>query len=208
MVNTHKGLFCYNRLPFGVSAAPAIFQRTIKGIPRGIPKVCVYLDDILVTCNTAEHHLRNLDAIFTWLEESDMQLKWMKCVFMRTWLDTISLLKATDYHMCSGGQDTWDGILAPMRYETSIQRGMKSLRNIFILYLCKQALLTVIMEGPSGKGGTHTYLDFWERALSIRISQTGRDNWTWYCRIINYRLPVLCTVIITPNLSYLDRILW
>ena len=27
-INTHKGLFKYNRLPFGVSSAPAIFQRS------------------------------------------------------------------------------------------------------------------------------------------------------------------------------------
>ena len=29
VVNTHKGLFCYNRLPFSLSAAPAIFWCTI-----------------------------------------------------------------------------------------------------------------------------------------------------------------------------------
>ena len=30
-INTHKGLYRYNRLPFGVSAMLAIFQRTIEG---------------------------------------------------------------------------------------------------------------------------------------------------------------------------------
>ena len=30
-VSTHKGLFRYNRLPFGVASAPAIFQRVIEG---------------------------------------------------------------------------------------------------------------------------------------------------------------------------------
>ena len=37
VINTHKGLFRYNRLPFGVSAAPAIFQNTMEGILLGIP---------------------------------------------------------------------------------------------------------------------------------------------------------------------------
>ena len=37
VINTHKGLFRYNRPPFGVTAAPAIFQRTIEGVLQGIP---------------------------------------------------------------------------------------------------------------------------------------------------------------------------
>ena len=52
VINTHKGLFAHNHLPFEVSAAPAIFQRTIESILQGIPNVCVYLDDILVTGRT------------------------------------------------------------------------------------------------------------------------------------------------------------
>ena len=62
VINTQKGLYRYNRLPLGVSSAPAIFQRTIEGILRGISHVCVYLDDILVTGKTEAEHLQNLDT--------------------------------------------------------------------------------------------------------------------------------------------------
>ena len=31
-VTTHRGLYRYNRLPFGVSSAPSIFQRTIENL--------------------------------------------------------------------------------------------------------------------------------------------------------------------------------
>ncbi|KFD46168.1 hypothetical protein M513_12942, partial [Trichuris suis] len=37
VINTHKGLFRYNRLPFGVSAAPSIFQRTMDRMLEGLP---------------------------------------------------------------------------------------------------------------------------------------------------------------------------
>ena len=31
-INTHEGLFRYHRLPYGVSSAPGIFQRTMEGL--------------------------------------------------------------------------------------------------------------------------------------------------------------------------------
>ncbi|KAK3709328.1 hypothetical protein QZH41_006929 [Actinostola sp. cb2023] len=40
-INTHKGLYQYNRLPFGISSAPGIFQRTMESLLQGIPHVIV-----------------------------------------------------------------------------------------------------------------------------------------------------------------------
>ena len=38
-INTHKGLYQYTRLPFGVASAPAMFQKTTDIILQGIPNV-------------------------------------------------------------------------------------------------------------------------------------------------------------------------
>jgi hypothetical protein len=35
-INTHKGLFQYNRLAFGISSAPGIFQRRMENLLQGI----------------------------------------------------------------------------------------------------------------------------------------------------------------------------
>ena len=81
-VNTTKGLFQYNRLPFGVASAPAIFQRTMETVLQVIPNVCVYLDDILVTGATDEEHLQTLDHVLSRLEDVGARLKKGKCEFM------------------------------------------------------------------------------------------------------------------------------
>ena len=81
-INTHKGLYRYNRLPFGVSAAPAIFQRTIETLLQGVPNVSVYLDDILVTGKTDTKHLEHLSEVLTRLESAGLRLKQQNCEFL------------------------------------------------------------------------------------------------------------------------------
>ena len=73
-VNTHRGLFQYNRLPFGVSAAPAIFQRCMETLFQGCQGVSVYLDDLLVTASTMEEHLERLDKVLQILETAGFKL--------------------------------------------------------------------------------------------------------------------------------------
>ena len=81
-INTHKGLFRYTRLPFGVASAPAIFQRIMDSILRDLPHVCVYLDDILVTGESEAAHLCNLATVLDRLESAGIRLKREKCAFM------------------------------------------------------------------------------------------------------------------------------
>ncbi|KAJ8346679.1 hypothetical protein SKAU_G00280800 [Synaphobranchus kaupii] len=81
-INTHKGLFQYTRLPFGVSSACAIFQRAMEGLLAGIDYVAIYLDDLLITGSNHQQHLETLQAVLTRLEEAGLRLKRSKCVFM------------------------------------------------------------------------------------------------------------------------------
>ena len=82
VINTHHGLFQYNRLPFGVSAAPGIFQRVMDSLVQGMPHVAAYLDDIAVTGASEDDHLKSLDAVLQRLETACLRLKKHKCVFM------------------------------------------------------------------------------------------------------------------------------
>ena len=78
-INTHKGLFRYTRLPYGLSVAPSIFQRTLECVLAGIPHVCIFLDDILVTGNTQSEHVANLRLVLKRLDEAGLKLNNEKC---------------------------------------------------------------------------------------------------------------------------------
>ena len=82
VINTHRGLFKYHRLPFGISSAPGIFQRTMENLLQGIPNVVVYIDDILVTGATEQEHLKTLEEVLNRLEKAGLRLKRSKCLFM------------------------------------------------------------------------------------------------------------------------------
>ena len=64
-INTHKGLFKFNRLPFGVSSAPTIFQCYMETLLQGFQGVSIYIDDVLITGRSTEEHLLNLENLFT-----------------------------------------------------------------------------------------------------------------------------------------------
>ena len=51
-INTHKGLFQYNRLVFGNTSCPAIWQLAIDQVLQGIPCTQCILDDMIVTGKT------------------------------------------------------------------------------------------------------------------------------------------------------------
>ena len=82
VVNTHRGLFRYTRLPFGIASAPGVFQRVMESLLRHIPGVIVYIDDILVTGPMDEKHLGSLEEVLDRIESAGLQLKKRKCSFM------------------------------------------------------------------------------------------------------------------------------
>ena len=82
-INTTKGLFQYTRLPFGVSSAPAVFQKTMETILQGMPQVICYLDDILITGCTEAEHASILEEVLSRLQAHGVRLKQEKCRFFQ-----------------------------------------------------------------------------------------------------------------------------
>ena len=84
VINTQKRLFRYTRLPFGVSSALGIFQGVMESLLRGIKRVAVYLDDILISGTSEEEHLATLEEVLSRIQEAGLRMKLCKCEFMQS----------------------------------------------------------------------------------------------------------------------------
>lgn len=82
-INTHLGLYTYTRVPYGISAAPSLFQSVMDRVLQGLNCGC-YLDDIVVTGKNDQEHLDNLEQVFARLSKYGFKLQRTKCELMKS----------------------------------------------------------------------------------------------------------------------------
>ncbi|KAJ8713190.1 hypothetical protein PYW08_008494 [Mythimna loreyi] len=82
-INTHRGLFKYTRLVFGLSSAPSIFQRAMESVLSGLDGVLCLLDDVLITASTKELHLEKLHIVLKRLQDAGLTVRKDKCEFFK-----------------------------------------------------------------------------------------------------------------------------
>ena len=76
--------FEFTRCPFGLSQAPAYFQRLINKVIKGLPFAFGYPDDVLIHSLDIETHLQHIRIFFQRLREADLKLKNSKCNYFKT----------------------------------------------------------------------------------------------------------------------------
>ena len=74
-VNTTKGLFQFQRLPFGVSATLTIFQRIMESLLQGLPQTGVDIDEIVVADVDEVDQLSNLNKVMSRLCDAGLTLR-------------------------------------------------------------------------------------------------------------------------------------
>ena len=169
-VSTHRGLFRYNRLPFGVSSAPAVFQRTMETLLGDIPKVSVYIDDLLVSGESEEEHLKTLGRVLTRLQEAGLKLKRSKCSFM---VSTVEYLG----HVISEKEKTKAIVNAPTPQNVTQLKSFLGLLNYYGKFLPHLAsmlapLYTLLKKGPPwhwGKEQNQAFRTAKEHLISAKV---------------------------------------
>ncbi|UYV79824.1 K02A2.6-like [Cordylochernes scorpioides] len=116
-INTHKGLFRFRRMPFGLANAPSYFQSVMDRVLAGIEGVICYIDDVLIATVSVEKHLAVLKTVFLRLEKYNIKLKKDKCKFVQREIEYLGhLIKE-------------DGI-RPLDHKVQALQKAKSLKNI------------------------------------------------------------------------------
>ena len=73
------GLYQFCQMPFGLTGAPASFQRLMDKILRGLPFASTYIDDILVFSPDPIKHKEHLRQVFKYLQEAGLTPRGRKC---------------------------------------------------------------------------------------------------------------------------------
>ena len=73
------GSYEFLKMPFGLTGAPATFQRLMDTVLRDLSYVYIYLDDVLIHSSCETEHIEHLNVVFTRLKQAGLTLSGPKC---------------------------------------------------------------------------------------------------------------------------------
>ena len=116
---THRGLYEFTVMPFGLKNAPASFSRLMQDVLghlhwRG---VCIYLDDVLIHGRDFDDTLRRLEEVLEALRQAKLTLAMNKCDFFPKSLLYLGVILE-------------DGLLKPNPSKVAALNHLKDPRNV------------------------------------------------------------------------------
>ena len=81
----HRGLYEFNKMPFGLCNAPSIFQNLMNHVLGEAQSkyATAYIDDVLIYSETFEYHMKHMRDVLNRFEEAGLKLKLKKCDFLK-----------------------------------------------------------------------------------------------------------------------------
>jgi hypothetical protein len=122
---THRGLFQYNTMPFGLKTAPGIFQRfmdSILGRLRWTAALC-YIDDVIIFSNTIDEHAEHVSYVLAAAAKAGLKFSPSKCHF------AYASLKLLGRRVSTEGLEVLQDKLAAVR-ELRAPRTLKDLWHV------------------------------------------------------------------------------
>jgi hypothetical protein len=148
---TPWGVFCYKRLPFGLSPAPEVFHRVLADVLRDLLGVLHYVDDILVYGLTRAEHDARLQVVMKRLHAAGFAISKPKSCFGRTSVIFLGHLISGKYIKPDPAKiAALQEMLPPMNI--SEHRGLMGFVNFLAQYVPHYAALTEpLRQLQSGK---------------------------------------------------------
>ena len=128
---TPFGRYCFNRLPFGITSSPEIFQFKMNELLEGLEGVVVYMDDILVYGFNMKEHDERLSKVLHVLKENGLKLNDSKCHYRQSELKFLGQSISKDGVGISRDKVAAIQNLAPPTNVTELKRALG-----MINYLC------------------------------------------------------------------------
>ena len=165
---THKGLYQFKVLPFGLTNAPATFERLMDQVLNGMlgEKCLCFLDDIVALGDTFEAAVLNLQSVFDRLKSAGLTLKPKKCNLFRQKVSYLGHVVSADGITCDP-----DKIEAVANWKTprtvTEVRSFLGFANYYRRFIQSFAHIASPLSALTQKGKPFKWTDECEKAFQV-----------------------------------------
>ncbi|KAK1796650.1 hypothetical protein P4O66_009673 [Electrophorus voltai] len=132
--STSTGHYEYLVLPYGLAAAPSVFQAYINGVLREFlgSSVVAYIDDILIYSPSRNQHVRNVRAVLQTLLKNHLYCKAEKCEFQHKEVDFLGRFIRSFSSLARPPTDQLRGPVRKIKWTQEVDQAFEGLKNAFV----------------------------------------------------------------------------
>ncbi|KAJ8651754.1 hypothetical protein O0I10_012681 [Lichtheimia ornata] len=95
---TKYGTYEFTVMPFGLTSAPACFQRTMTSLlgPFISKFAFVFIDDIIIFSSSLQDHVNHLEQVLQVCDQAGLRLKKAKCDFARSYVEYLGHIVSSE----------------------------------------------------------------------------------------------------------------